>query len=441
MSGDVNLLRSRQLQQRAEELLPAGVDSPVRAFRATQGEPRWIARGEGAYLFDVDGNRYLDYIGSWGAMLLGHADPDVSAALQAAVARGTSFGLSSPDELALAERVHEAYPPIEMLRFVNSGTEATMSAMRLARGFTGREVIVKFAGGYHGHADSLLVEAGSGLATFGAASSAGVPSSSVAQTLVLPYNDLAAAGAAFDRIGSQIAAAIVEPVAGNMGCVPPAPNFLAGLRALTATSGALLILDEVMTGCRLAYGGATERFGLQADLFTLGKVIGGGLPVGAFGGRAEIMRLVSPLGPVYQAGTLAGNPLAMAAGLATLNKLRARRGDYANLDRLSARLAEGLQAAADIAGAEAHVQQVGSMFTVFFTDRPVTNFATATACNTRAFAVFHGALLERGVLLPPSQFEAAFLGFASGERELELTLEAAAPAFEAVVAAQRSAAC
>lgn len=429
----INLERSRQLQQRAAELIPAGVNSPVRAFGAVAGQPRWIARGEGAYLFDVDGNRYVDYIGSWGAMLLGHADGEVTAAIQAAAARGTSFGLSSPDELALAELITGAYPQIEMLRFVNSGTEATMSALRLARGFTGRDVVLKFAGCYHGHADMLLVEAGSGLATFGVASSAGVPQEAVAHTWTLPYNDLAAVRAVFERHAPRIAAAIVEPVAGNMGCVPPQAGFLRGLRDCTAAAGALLILDEVMTGSRLAYGGATERLGLQADLFTLGKVIGGGLPIGAYGGRADIMRLVSPLGPVYQAGTLSGNPISMAAGRATLEKLAQRRDAYAGLDRLTAHLAEGLRRAAAAAGVAATVQSVGSMFTIFFTDQPViADFAAAKRCDTRAFGVFHAAMLEQGVMLPPAQFEAAFVSLSHGEREVEATLKAAEAAARAV---------
>ncbi|HZT72771.1 MAG TPA: glutamate-1-semialdehyde 2,1-aminomutase [Terriglobales bacterium] len=426
------LSASRRLQARAEALLPAGVNSPVRAFRAVQGEPRWIARGAGAYLYDVDGSRYVDYIGSWGAMLLGHAHPAVTAAVQAAAAHGTSFGLSSPEELALAERIHEAYPAIEMLRFVNSGTEAVMSVLRLARGYTGRDLILKFAGGYHGHADALLVEAGSGLATFGTASSAGVPAAAVAATIVLPYNDLHAAQAVFDQEGAKIAAVIVEPVAGNMGCIPPVPGFLQGLRALAANAGALLILDEVMTGSRLAYGGATERFQLEADLFTLGKVIGGGLPIGAFGGRAEIMRHISPLGPVYQAGTLSGNPLSMAAGLATLETLRADRPAYQRLEATSTRLAAGLREAARSAGLAVQVQSVGSMFTVFFAEEPVRDFTCANRSDTRAFAAFHRAMTARGVLLPPAQFEAAFVSLAHGDQEVDLTLAAAAEAFRAV---------
>ncbi len=420
----MKLDRSIQLQRQAERFLPGGVDSPVRAFRAVGGTPRWMERGDGAYLWDADGNRYLDFIGSWGAMLLGHADPQVTAAVRAAAAAGSSFGLSTPGELALARRAAAANPAMEMIRFVNSGTEATMSALRLARGFTNREVVVKFAGGYHGHADLLLAEAGSGVATLGLASCAGVAAGAVAATLVLPYNDLAAAEAVFAARSGEIAAVIVEPVAGNMGCVPPAPGYLAALRRLTAAAGAVLILDEVMTGFRLAFGGATERFGLEADLWTYGKVLGGGLPIGAYGGRAEIMRQVSPLGPVYQAGTLAGNPLAMAAGLATLDRLQQDAEGYARAERWTADFAAGLGEQARRAGVPLTVQAEGSMFTAFFTDQPVRNFAAAQRCDTAAFAAFHRALLEAGVLLPPAQFEAAFVGWRHGAAELELALRA-----------------
>lgn len=402
----------------------------MRAFAAVGGSPPWITRGEGAYLFDADGRRYLDYIGSWGAALLGHAHPAVTAALQRAAANGASFGLSTPDELALAELVRAAYPQIEMMRFVNSGTEATMSALRLARGATGRDAIVKFAGCYHGHADGLLVAAGSGAATFGAPSSAGVPAGAAADTLVLEYNDAAALAAAFRAHGAKIAAVIVEPVAGNMGCVPPRADFLAALRAETRAAGALLILDEVMTGFRLARGGAVERLGLEADLFTLGKVLGGGLPIGAYGGREDLMRRVSPLGPVYQAGTLAGNPVAMAAGRAALEELARDRDAYARLERRSERLVAGLRAAA--AGAAVVTQSVGSLFTVFFTAAAeVRDFAAARACDPARFAAFHRAMLERGVLLPPSQFEACFVGMAHGEAEITATLRAAEAAFRA----------
>lgn len=433
----MTLDRCIQLQAQAERRLPGGVDSPVRAFRAVGGAPRWIERGAGAYVWDADGNRYLDFVGSWGAMLLGHADPVVVAAVRQAAASGFSFGLSTAAELALAESIHAANPQVEMLRFVNSGTEAAMSALRLGRGYTGRELIVKFAGGYHGHADLLLAQAGSGMATFGLASSAGVAAGAVAATLVLPYNDTAAAEAAFARRGPEIAAVIVEPVAGNMGCVPPAPGFLGALRRLTAAAGALLILDEVMTGFRLAYGGATERLGLQADLFTYGKVMGGGLPAAAYGGRAEILRQVSPLGPVYQAGTLAGNPLAMAAGIATLERLRADPEGYARAEAWTLELAAGLRHAADRAGVALTVQTAGSMFTPFFTSEPVTDFTRAQQCDTEAFAAFHQAMLRQGILLPPAQFEAAFVSWRHGAAELEQALAAAGPALEAAARAGR----
>lgn len=429
--------QSRRLQAQAERLLPGGVDSPVRAFRAVRGDPPWIERGEGAYLWDADGNRYLDFIGSWGAMLLGHAHPRVTTAVREAAARGTSFGLSTAGELALAGQIATANPQVEMLRFVNSGTEATMSALRLARGFTERELIVKFAGGYHGHADLLLAQAGSGLATLGLASSAGVAAGAVAATLVLPYNDIPAVEAAFAQRGGEIAAVIVEPVAGNMGCVPPRASFLATLRRLTAASGALLILDEVMTGFRLAYGGATSCLGLQADLFTYGKVMGGGLPAAAYGGRARILRHVSPLGPVYQAGTLAGNPLAMAAGLATLEQLRANPDGYNQAEMWTQALAAGLREAAARAGVPLTVQAVGSMFTAFFSPQQVTDFVSAQRSDTAAFAAFHAALLEQGVLFPPAQFEAAFVSWRHGPAELDLALRAAGPALEAAARAAR----
>ncbi|MGH9533410.1 MAG: glutamate-1-semialdehyde 2,1-aminomutase [Terriglobales bacterium] len=428
----MKLDRSIELQQQAEHVLPGGVDSPVRAFRAVGGTPRWIERGDGAYLWDADGNRYLDLIGSWGAMLLGHADPQVTAAVRAAAAAGSSFGLSTPAELALGRQVVAANPQVEMIRFVNSGTEATMSALRLARGFTGREGVIKFAGGYHGHADLLLAQAGSGVATLGLASCAGVAAGAVAATFVLPFNDIAAAEAAFAQRGAEIAAVIVEPVAGNMGCVPPAPGFLAALRRLTAAAGAVLILDEVMTGFRLAYGGATERLQLEADLWTYGKILGGGLPIGAYGGRAEIMRQVSPLGPVYQAGTLAGNPLAMAAGLATLDRLQQDPDGYARAERWTGDFAAGLNDQARRAGVPLTVQAVGSMFTPFFTARPVGDFAAAQACDTHSFAAFHRALLAQGVLLPPAQFEAAFVSWRHGPAELELALRAAQKALAAL---------
>jgi glutamate-1-semialdehyde 2,1-aminomutase len=430
----MNTERSRSLQQQSETRIPGGVDSPVRAFRAVGGQPRWFERGEGAWLTDVDGNRYLDYIGSWGAMLLGHAHPRVVRAVQEAAARGLSFGASSPAELRLAETVQAAFPQMERLRFVNSGTEATMSAIRVARGFTGRDWIIKFEGCYHGHADALLVKAGSGVATFGLPSSAGVPQGATANTLALPYNDVDAVREAFARLPEQIAAVIVEPVVGNMGCVPPRPGFLEGLRRLTRENGALLIFDEVMTGFRLARGGASERYGIHADLITLGKIIGGGMPVGAYGGRADIMNCVAPLGAVYQAGTLSGNPLSMAAGQATLDEIQDQPGLYQRLEQVSEYLAQGLRAAAAEAGVPVAVQQVGSMLTVFFQASPVHDFEQASASNTAAFARFHHAMLERGVLLPPSQFEAAFVSASHSEPEAAATLAAAREAFREVAA-------
>ncbi|HWG38678.1 MAG TPA: glutamate-1-semialdehyde 2,1-aminomutase [Terriglobales bacterium] len=414
----MNRSRSEALQRRAETLIPGGVDSPVRSFRAVGGNPPWFERGEGAYLFDADGNRYLDCIASWGALLFGHAPPAVTAAIAAAAARGTSFGASTPGELELAEAVARAMPAVEMLRFVNSGTEATMSAARLARGCTGREGILKFSGGYHGHADLFLSEAGSGVATLGIATSAGVPAGAVLNTHTVAYNDLEAVERVLVRQRGKMAAIIVEPVAGNMGCVPPTPAFLPGLRELATRHGALLIFDEVMTGFRLARGGACERYGIRPDLVTLGKILGGGLPVAAYGGRRDLMQQVAPLGPVYQAGTLSGNPLAMAAGIASLG-LAAAAGVYEGLETCGLEIERGLTQAIAEAGAAARVQRVGSMLTVFFRSEPVTNFDEARACDTRTFARFHARLLEQGVLWPPSQFEAAFFGTAHGAAEIE----------------------
>lgn len=430
----MNIERSRSLQQQSETRIPGGVDSPVRAFRAVGGQPRWFESGAGAWMTDVDGNRYIDYIGSWGAMLLGHAHPQVVQAVQEAAARGLSFGASSPGELKLAETAQNAFPQMERLRFVNSGTEATMSAIRVARGFTGRDWVIKFEGCYHGHADALLVKAGSGVATFGLPSSAGIPSGATANTLALSYNDLQAVRDAFTRLPRQIAAVIVEPVVGNMGCVPPRAGFLEGLRQLTREHGALLIFDEVMTGFRLARGGASERFAITADLVTLGKIIGGGMPVGAYGGRADIMNCVAPLGAVYQAGTLSGNPVSMAAGQATLDVINAQPDLYDRLERTSRQLAEGLRAAASAANVAVTVQQVGSMLTVFFQSAAVHDFDQASASDTAAFARFHHAMLERGVLLPPSQFEAAFVSASHGEAEIAATLAAAREAFRDVAA-------
>ncbi|MFQ5927461.1 MAG: glutamate-1-semialdehyde 2,1-aminomutase, partial [Terriglobia bacterium] len=407
--------KSQEWFRRAQEKIPGGVNSPVRAFKAVGGEPLFIAHAQGACLTDVDGNAYLDYVGSWGPLILGHAHPAVVAAVSQAAARGTSYGAPTPGEVELAELIGEAFPSVERVRLVNSGTEATMSAIRVARAFTGRKTIVKFEGCYHGHADSLLARAGSGVATLGlrarSVGTAGVPEEFVQFTLTLPYNDLAAAEEAFRQRGREIAAVIVEPVAGNMGCVVPQPGFLEGLRALTAEHGAVLIFDEVITGFRIAYGGAQERFGLRADLTTLGKIIGGGLPVGAYGGRRDIMEQVAPVGPVYQAGTLAGNPLAVAAGATALRLLK-QPGTYEKLEALGAQLAEGLKRAAHAAGVPVEVNRAGSMLTVFFTDAPVTDFASAKRSDTARFAQFFHGLLARKIYWPPAQFEAAFVSLA-----------------------------
>jgi glutamate-1-semialdehyde 2,1-aminomutase len=427
---------SRQLQRRAETLLPGGVDSPVRAFRAVGGEPPFVVRAEGAYLWDADGNRYLDYFGSWGPMILGHAAPQVVKAVQEAAARGVSFGASTPTEADLAEMVRQAFPSIEMLRFVSSGTEATMSAIRLARAFTHRKFFIKFEGCYHGHSDALLVKAGSGVATLGIPGSAGVPEETIQHTLALPFNDIAAVEEAFTRYNAKIACIIVEPVVGNAGCIPPKPGYLQALRAITAREGTVLIFDEVMTGFRLALGGAQELFGIQPDMTCLGKILGGGLPCGAFGGRAEIMRLLAPLGPVYQAGTLSGNPLAMAAGIATVGTLVEQRDTvYPQLEKVSAAVAEGMATIAGDAGVAVTTNRVGSMFTWFFTGDPVTDYDSASRSNTKQFAAFHRAMLDRGVWLPPSQFEAAFLGAAHGEEEIRATLAAAKDALAAAKSA------
>jgi glutamate-1-semialdehyde 2,1-aminomutase len=418
--------RSRQLQQRAEQLLPGGVDSPVRAFRAVGGDPPFVVRAEGAYLWDADGNRYIDYFGSWGPMILGHAFPAVVHAIQQAAARSASFGASTPTEADLAGLIKAAVPSIEKLRFVSSGTEATMSAIRLARGFTSRKYIIKFEGCYHGHADGLLVKAGSGVATFGIPGSAGVPEEIAHFTLALPCNDISAVQAAFAARPQQIAAVILEPVAGNMGCVPPQPGHLAALRDITKRDGSVLIFDEVMTGFRVAHGGAQQLYGITPDLTCLGKIIGGGLPCGAFGGRAEIMNMLAPLGPVYQAGTLSGNPLAMAAGVATLEHLaRNREAVYSNIEDASRAVAEGVAGVFAEAGVPVTTNRVGAMWTWFFTRQPVVDFATAATSDTARFGVFHRAMMDQQVWLPPSQFEAIFLGTAHTPEIVEDTLTAA----------------
>jgi len=424
MSRD--LTRSRQLQLRAERFLPGGVDSPVRAFRAVGGDPPFVNHAEGAYLYDADGNKYLDFFGSWGPMILGHGFPPVVEAIQQAASRGASFGASTAAEADLAELVTRCFPSVEKLRFVNSGTEACMSAVRLARGFTGRNFVVKFEGCYHGHSDAMLVKAGSGVATLGIPGSAGVPAETAMHTLALPYNDLEAVKAAFAARPDEIACVIVEPVVGNAGTIAPAADYLQGLRQITAQYGALLILDEVMTGFRLSLGGAQQVYGVKPDLTTLGKIIGGGLPCGAFGGRADVMEFLAPLGPVYQAGTLSGNPLAMAAGIATLSHLIKHEEEiYNGLQSTTGRIAEGVARIAHEAGIPLTTNRVGSMFTWFFTNQPVTDFASAATSDTKAFGHFHRAMLDAGVWLPPSQFEAAFLSTAHGEAEVGMVLEAA----------------
>jgi glutamate-1-semialdehyde 2,1-aminomutase len=431
------LSRSRELQRRAEQYLPGGVNSPVRAFRAVGGDPPFLVRAEGAYLWDADGNRYLDYFGSWGPMILGHAHPLVVEAIQQAAGRSASFGASTAAEADLAELVIAAMPSMEKLRFVSSGTEATMSAIRVARAFTNRRYVIKFEGCYHGHSDGLLVKAGSGLATFGLAGSAGVPQEIAHWTLPLPFNDLPAVEEAFAKHQDDIACVIAEPVVGNMGCVPPASGYLEGLRRITQESGSLLIFDEVMTGFRLALGGAQEVFGIDPDLTCLGKIIGGGLPCAAFGGKARMMNLLAPLGPVYQAGTLSGNPLAMAAGTATLRYLAGHKAEvYAGLEKVTVVAAKGIAAAALDAGIGVQTNRVGSMVTWFFTGTPVTDFTSAAASDTEAFGRFHRAMLDQGVWLPPSQFEAAFLGTAHTAADIDFTVEAARKAFASVHAAQ-----
>jgi glutamate-1-semialdehyde 2,1-aminomutase len=431
-----DLRRSQALQRRAEKYLPGGVDSPVRAFRAVGGDPPFLERAEGAYLWDADGNRYLDYFGSWGPMILGHAHPLVVEAIQRAAAKSASFGASTAAEGELAELVVGAMPSIEKLRFVSSGTEATMSAIRVARASTQRKYVIKFEGCYHGHSDGLLVKAGSGLATFGLPGSAGVPAEIAHWTLALPYNDLAAVEEAFARHPGEIACVIVEPVAGNMGTVAPGKGYLEGLRRITGETGSVLIFDEVMTGFRLALGGAQQVFGIDPDLTCLGKIIGGGLPCAAFGGKARFMDLLAPLGPVYQAGTLSGNPLAMAAGIATLQYLGGHAEEvYSGLEKQTAAVAAGIAGAARESGLKVETNRVGSMVTWFFTDVTVTDFSTAATSDTEAFGRFHRAMLDLGVWLPPSQFEAAFLSMTHGDAEIAATVAAARKAFAAMHAA------
>jgi glutamate-1-semialdehyde 2,1-aminomutase len=419
---------SEQLFRDAQALLPGGVNSPVRAFRAVGATPVFIERAAGAHLYGADGKQYLDFVGSWGPAILGHAEPNVVDAVCAAARKGLSFGAPTALELRFAEVIHERYPSIEMLRCVSSGTEATMSALRVARGFTRRSVIVKFDGGYHGHSDALLVKAGSGAITFGHPDSAGVPEGMVATTATLPYNDVSALEALFQQRGTEIAAVIVEPVAGNMGCVAPAPGFLQAIIALCQKHGALSVFDEVMTGSRVARGGAQERYGLKPDLTCLGKVVGGGMPLAVYGGRRDVMQLIAPLGPVYQAGTLSGNPLAVSAGLATLERLGP--AEYERLEALGSRLELGLTRALRESGTRGVVQRVGSMITLFFCHGPVRNFADARTSDTARFGRFHAGLLARGVYFPPSQFEAAFFSLAHSDADMD---RAAAAAREALV--------
>jgi glutamate-1-semialdehyde 2,1-aminomutase len=419
---------SAELFARAQQLLPGGVNSPVRAFRAVGGGPIFIDSAKGALLTGADGREYIDYVGSWGPMILGHAHPEVVAAVGSTMASSPSFGAPSRLEVEMAELITELVPSIEMLRMTSSGTEAVMGALRVARGFTGRDLVVKFEGCYHGGADYLLVQAGSGLATFGVPTSAGVPAAIASTTLVLPYNDLDAARALFEARGPEIAALILEPVVGNMGLVPPDPGFLEGLRELTKEHGSLLVFDEVMTGFRVALGGAQARYGILPDLTCLGKIVGGGLPVGVYGGRREIMEKVSPLGPVYQAGTLSGNPLACSAGIATLGKLR-EEGFHDNLEIQSAKLEAGLREAS--ANRMVCIQRVGSMITVFFCEGPVRSWTDADKCDREAFGRWHQALIAEGVHWPPAQFEAAFVSAAHDDAIIDRTIVAAKKAFAA----------
>ena len=427
----MNTNTSAKLFAEAQKYIPGGVNSPVRAFKAVGGGPIFIDRGKGSHIWDVDGNKYIDYLGSWGPLILGHAHSTVVQAIEKAAERGTSFGATTEGEIELAKMIVSAVPSIEMVRLVSSGTEAVMSAIRLARGFTGRNKIVKCEGGYHGHADALLAKAGSGVATLGLPDSAGVPGSATADTIVAPYNDIDILRETFECDGREIACLIIEPVAGNMGVVIPKPNYLADLRELTHKYGILLIFDEVITGFRLAYGGAQELYGVTPDLTTLGKIIGGGLPMGAYGGRAEIMEKVAPLGPVYQAGTLSGNPVAVAAGIQTLRILDSQN-PYAALELNATRLTDALAEVAGSCGVDLEINQIGSMWTAFFTQEAVVDYATAKTSDTQKYATFFRGMLEEGIYLAPSQFEAAFISTAHTDEDIDKTIEASKKALALV---------
>jgi glutamate-1-semialdehyde 2,1-aminomutase len=416
-------VKSTRLQKIAERIMPGGVNSPVRSYRAVGGTPIFISRGKAAYVYDEDGNRYIDYIASWGPLILGHAYPDVVTAIKKAAENGTSFGASCEKEVELSKLIVKTYPSIDMVRMTSSGTEATMSAVRVARAFTGRDLIVKFEGCYHGHADYLLVKAGSGATTFGTPSSPGVPKGFTANTLLARFNDIGSVQRLFRKHKDKIAAIIIEPVAANMGVVTPVVGFLESLRTITEDHGALLIFDEVISGFRLGLGGAQETYGVTPDLTCLGKIIGGGLPVGAYGGKREIMKLVAPIGPVYQAGTLSGNPLAMAAGISTINGLR-KKGTYEKLNEMTRQLVEGVDKILKKHGITARINSIGSMFTIFFTDSDVVDYDSALKSDTKIYARFFKSLLKGGIMFPPSQFEAVFVSLAHTESDIDMTLKA-----------------